>query len=164
MTEIKSEMNALSSLPSLSKSGPLSSDHPQVVQLSSIHHPPADSLPYTQSSPHNLSNNNKNLNLTFGENSNTASDTPSDGHNIQNQHSKKHKIVIAGDSLLDRMSSKRMNVKDIPTVKLTKPGDNLAGTVYRCINYISKHNNDHIDVVLMAGTNDLSNRKCHLKI
>ena len=52
-----------------------------------------------------------------------------------------------------------MNVKDIPTVKLTKPGDNLAGTVSHCINYISKHNNDQIDVVLMAGTNDLSNRK-----
>ena len=136
----------------------MSSNHPQVVQLSSIHHPPADSLPYTQSSPRNLSNNNKNLNPTFGENSNTASDTSTDGHNIQNQHSNKHKIVIAGDSLLHRMSSKRMNVKDIP-VKLTKPGDNLAGTVSRCINYISKHNNDQIDVVLMAGTNDLSNRK-----
>ena len=61
MTEIRSEMNALNSVPSLSKSGPLSSNHPQVVQLSSIHHPPADSLPYTQSSPRNLSNNNKNL-------------------------------------------------------------------------------------------------------
>ena len=56
MTEIRSEMNALNSVPSLSKSGPLSSNHPQVVQLSSIHHPPAYSLPYTQSSPHNLSN------------------------------------------------------------------------------------------------------------
>ena len=130
-------MNALNSVSSLSRSGPLSSNHPQVVQLSSIHHPPADSLPYTQSSPCNLSNNNKNLNPTFGENSDTASDTPADGHNIQNQHSNKHKIVIAGDSLLHRMSSKRMNVKDIPTVKLTKPGYNLAGTVSRCINYIS---------------------------
>ena len=89
MTEIRSEMNALNSIPSLSKSGPLSSNHPQIVQLSSIHHPPADSLPYTQSSPRNLSNNNKNLNPTFGENSNTASDTPTDGHNIQNQHSNK---------------------------------------------------------------------------
>ena len=159
MTEIRSEMNALNSVSSLSKSGPLSLNHPQVVQLSSIHHPPADSLPYTQSSPRNLSNNNKNLNPTFGENSDTASDTPADGHNIQNRHFNEHKIVIAGDSLLHRMSSKRMNVKDIPTVKLTKPGDNLAGTASRCINYISKHNNDQIDVVLMAGTNDLSNHK-----
>ena len=80
MTEINSEMNVLTSVPSLSKSGPLSSNHTQVVQLSSTHHPPADSLP----SPRNLSNNNKNLNPTFGENSNTASDTPTDGHNIQN--------------------------------------------------------------------------------
>ena len=48
MTEIRSEMNALNSVPNLSKSGLLSSNHPQVVQLSSIHHPPADSLPYTQ--------------------------------------------------------------------------------------------------------------------
>ena len=158
-TEIRSKMNALNSVPSLSKSGPLSSNHPQVVQLASIHHSPTDSLPYTPSSPRNLSNNNKNLNPTFGENSNTASDTPTDGYNIQNQHSNKHKTVIAGDSLLHRMSSKRMNVKDIPTVKLTKPGDILAGTVSLCINYISKHNNDLIDVVLMAGTNDLSNRK-----
>ena len=52
-----------------------------------------------------------------------------------------------------------INVRDIPTVKLTKPGDNLAGTVSCCINDISKHINDQIDVVLMAGTNDLSNRK-----
>ena len=152
-------MNALNSVPSLSKSGPLSSNHPQVVQLSSIHHPQADSLPYMQSSSRNLTINNKNLNLTIGENSNTASDTPTDGHNIQNQHSNKNKTVIADDSLLHRMSSKSMNVKDIPTVKLTKPGDNFAGTVFRCINYISKHNNDQIDVVLMAGTIDLSNRK-----
>ena len=46
MTEIRSEMNALNSVPSLSKSGPLSSNHPQVVQLSSIHHPPADKVIY----------------------------------------------------------------------------------------------------------------------
>ena len=92
MTEIRSEMNALNSVPSLSKSGSLSSNHSQVVQLFSIHHPPADSLPYTQSSPRNLSNNNKNLNPTFGENSNTGSDTPTDGHNIQKQHSNKHKL------------------------------------------------------------------------
>ena len=98
--------------------------------------------------------NNKNVNLTFGENSNTAGDTPTDGHDIQNQHSNKHKIVIAGDSLLHRMSSKRMNVKDIPTVPTR---DNLAGTVSPCISYISKHNNDQIGVILMAGTNDLSN-------
>ena len=57
-----------------------------------------------------------------------------------------------------------MNVKDIPTVKLTKPRDNLAGTVARCINYISKHNNDQIDVVLMAGTMTCLIVRCHLKI
>ena len=66
------------------------------------------------------------------------------------------KIVIAGDSLLHRINSRKMIVNKIPSVKLTKRGD--SGTVSRLTTYISKHSNVHLDVVLMAGTNDLSKR------
>ena len=34
----------------------------------------------------------------------------------------------------------------------------LSGSVYRSKQYISKHGNEHIDLILLAGTNDLSNR------
>ena len=68
------------------------------------------------------------------------------------------KVLIAGDSLLNRMYISKMKVSDIPSVKLTKRGDNLSGTISRCINYASKHNSETLDVVLLAGTNDLSNR------
>ena len=49
-------------------------------------------------------------------------------------------------------------VHKIPSVKLTKRGDNLSGTVSRLTTYISKQSNVHLDIVLMAGTNDLSKR------
>ena len=69
------------------------------------------------------------------------------------------KIVIAGDSLLHRINSRKMMVNKIPSVKLTKRGDNLSGTVSRLTTYISKHSNILLDIVLMqACTNDLS--KC----
>ena len=68
------------------------------------------------------------------------------------------KMVIAGDSLLHRKNSRKMMVNKIPSVKLTKRGDNLPGTVSRLTTYISKHSNVHLDIVLMAGTNDLSKR------
>ena len=51
-----------------------------------------------------------------------------------------------------------MTVNNIPSVKLTKRGDNLSGTVSRLTTYISKYSNVHLDVVLMAGKNDLSKR------
>ena len=66
------------------------------------------------------------------------------------------KVLIAGDSLLNRMYISKMKVSDIPSVKLTKKGDNLSGTISRCINYASKHSSETFDVVLLAGTNDLS--------
>ena len=71
---------------------------------------------------------------------------------------KVRRIVIAGDSLLHRMNANKMSVNGISCQKLTKKGDNLDGSVYRSKQYISKHVNDHIDLVLLAGTNDLSNR------
>ena len=42
--------------------------------------------------------------------------------------------------------------------ELTKKGESPGGSVYRSKQYISKHGNEHIDLVLLAGTNDLSNR------
>ena len=75
-----------------------------------------------------------------------------------------HKIVIAGDSLLHRINSRKMMVNKIPSVKLTKTGDNLSGTVSRLTTYISKHSNIHLDIVLMAGTNDLPKRDVTLEV
>ena len=68
------------------------------------------------------------------------------------------KMVIAGDSLFHRINSRKMTVNKIPSVKLTKRGDNLSGTVSRLTTYISKHSNVHLDIVLMAGTNYFSKR------
>ena len=64
------------------------------------------------------------------------------------------KVLNAGDSLLNRMYISKMKVSDIPSVKLTKRGDNLSGTISRCINYASKHSSETLDVVLLAGTNE----------
>ena len=50
-----------------------------------------------------------------------------------------------------------MRANDIPSVKLTKRGDNLWGSIARCINFVSKHNSESFYVILLAGANDLSN-------
>ena len=65
----------------------------------------------------------------------------------------------AGDSLFNRMSIKRMNVGNCRSVKLTKPGDSLDGSVNRVCNHLSKHCNTKANVVLLAGTNDVSRRQ-----
>ena len=67
--------------------------------------------------------------------------------------------LFAGDSLINRMSIKRMEVGDHGSVKLTKPGDSLDGNVNRVRNHLSKHCNTKANVVLLAGTNDLSRRQ-----
>ena len=77
---------------------------------------------------------------------------------VQSQPERSRKIVIAGDSLLHRMNTSKMSVNDIPSVKITKKGDSLVGSINRAKNYISRHNNNDIDLVLLAGTNDLSSR------
>ena len=71
---------------------------------------------------------------------------------------KARKIVIAGDSLLHCMDANKMSVNGISCQKLKKKGNGLGGSVHRSKQYISKHGNEHIDLVLLAGTNDLSNR------
>ena len=56
------------------------------------------------------------------------------------------------------MDVKKMKVSNIHSVKLTKRGDNLMGSMSHCRNYVAKHNDVIVDVVLLAGTNDLSNK------
>ena len=67
-----------------------------------------------------------------------------------------HKALIAGDSLLHHMNAGKMKVCDTPSVRLTKKGDSLAGTVAHVKDYIGRHQNVKADLVLLAGTNDLS--------
>ena len=80
--------------------------------------------------------------------------TSSETQVIQNTH----KVLIAGDSLLHRMNASKMKVCDTPSVRLAKKGDSLAGTVARVKDNISRHQNVKADLVLLAGTNDLSSR------
>ena len=72
-----------------------------------------------------------------------------------NQSKSNRKIVIADDSLIHRL---KMKVSNIPSIRLTKRGDNLSGTVSHLSAYIGKHNNQQLDIGLLAGTNDLSKR------
>ena len=51
-----------------------------------------------------------------------------------------------------------MKVCDTPSVRLTKKGDSLAGTMARVKDYLSRHQNVKADLVLLGGTNDLSSR------
>ena len=56
------------------------------------------------------------------------------------------------------MNANKMSVNGISCQKVTKEGDSLGGSVYRSKQYISKYGNEHIDLVLLASTNNLSNR------
>ena len=49
-----------------------------------------------------------------------------------------------------------MKVGDIETLKLTQRGDNLDGTFSRTRNFISRRADTNFDIVMQAGTNDLS--------
>ena len=54
-----------------------------------------------------------------------------------------------------------MSVNGITSVKFTKKGDSLVGSINWAKNYISRHSNNHIDLVLLAGTNDLASRNAN---
>ena len=56
---------------------------------------------------------------------------PNVTESVSDRYEPKHKITIAGDSLLYRVNCRKMKVANIPTVRLTKRGDSLAGTVSR---------------------------------
>ena len=62
------------------------------------------------------------------------------------------------------MDVKKIKVSDIDSVKLTKRGDNLTGSMSRCRNYVAKHSDEILYVVLLVGTNDFSNKILALKI
>ena len=51
-----------------------------------------------------------------------------------------------------------MCVEQIKVKKLTKPGDTLNGTFSRIKDYASKHSDVQLEVVVLAGTNDLNKR------
>ena len=57
------------------------------------------------------------------------------------------------------MNPEKMKVGNVPSIKLTKPGDNLAGCLNRARSFVSKNAGDSFYIVLLAGTNDLSRRK-----
>ena len=79
-----------------------------------------------------------------------------DSQSRSNSVKRSDTILFASDSLLNCMSIKRMNIGNYRSVKLMKPGDSLDGTVNRVSNHLSKHCNTKANVVLLAGTNDLS--------
>ena len=105
---------------------------------------------------------NPRLVSTFPSASNAANtshlDLGSDSQSRSNSLKCSDIILFASDSLLNRMSIKRMNVGNYRSVKLTKPWDSLDGTANRLRIHISKHCNTKANVVLLAGTNDLSRR------
>ena len=70
----------------------------------------------------------------------------------------KHNILVAGDSLLHRLDASKMHVEEIKAKKLTKSGNTLNGTFARIKDYASKHSDVQLEVVVLAGTNDLNRR------
>ena len=68
----------------------------------------------------------------------------------------KHNIVVAGDYLLHRLDTSKMCVEQINAKKLTKPGNTLNGTFAKIKDYASKHGDAQLEVVVLAGTNDLN--------
>ena len=98
----------------------------------------------------------------INQNSYQCSAIEHSNHN-NNQSKSNPKIVIAGDSLLHCLNSRKMKVNNIPSIRLTKRGDNLFGSVSHLSAYIGKHNNQQLDIVLLAGTKDLSKRDVSLE-
>ena len=66
--------------------------------------------------------------------------------------------MVALDSLLHRLDANKMCVEQIKVKKLTKPGDTLNGTFSRIKDYASKQSDVQLEVVVLAGTNDLNTR------
>ena len=59
---------------------------------------------------------------------------------------------------MHRIKPNKFKADDIRSVKLTKKGDRLSSTIGRCRNFLSKNADEHNDLVLLAGTNDLASR------
>ena len=56
-----------------------------------------------------------------------------------------------------------MRVGDVRNVKLTKLGDNLADSVHRARNFLSKTQDTNVDMVFLASTNDLRKTVCYTR-
>ena len=69
------------------------------------------------------------------------------------------RILFAGDSLFHGLVERRLNVDDMKAVKLAKSGDTFEGVCQRALDFI-KDQNDVEAVVILAGTNNLSNKNC----
>ena len=67
-------------------------------------------------------------------------------------------MLVAGDSLLHRLDASKMCLEQIKAKKLTKPSNTLNGTFARIKEYASKHSDVQLEVVVLAGTNDLNRR------
>ena len=67
----------------------------------------------------------------------------------------KESIIYCGDSLLHRMIAKKMHIGDKKSIKLTKRGDCLEGSINRLCEFLEENPNCKSDIVLLAGTNDL---------
>ena len=79
-----------------------------------------------------------------------------DSVNANDVNKKPRKIVITGDSLLHKMNIHKIKVNNISTVKLTKKGDINNGSIAHCMNFVGKHSDQLIGIVLLAGTNNLA--------
>ena len=93
---------------------------------------------------------------------NPTSNVPADARVTDINQSINHsteKIIFVRDSILHKMNPKKMKVGNVPSIKLTKPGDNLDGCVNRARSFVSKNAGDSLHIVLLAGTNDLSRCK-----
>ena len=143
LSDLREEFTSVKCPPAPVVSSPSESDDDS-TQFPSSQVSPSSTLTQTPAS-------SQNKNVSASGQVHKAVDKPNPGKASR-------KVLIAGDSLLNRMYISKMKVSDIPSVKLTNRGDNLSGTISRCINYASKHSSETLDVVLLAGTNDLSNR------
>ena len=144
LSDLREEFTSVTCPPVSVVSSPSDSDDDS-TQFPSSQVSPSSTLTQTPAS-------SQNKNVSASGQVHKAVDKPNPGK------APSRKVLIAGDSLLNRMYISKMKVSDIPSVKLTKRGANLSGTISRCINYASKHSSETLDVVLLAGTNDLSNR------
>ena len=76
------------------------------------------------------------------EPSNPTSSVPVDQRDTdvnQSINQNTEKIIFVGDSILHRMNPKKMKVGNIPSVKLTKPGDDLDRCINRARDFVSKN-------------------------
>ena len=80
----------------------------------------------------------------------------SDAINSTHGPTNPRKILIAGDSLLHQLKQHKMKVGAIEMLKLTQRGDNPDGTFSHTCNFISQRADTNFDIVIQAGTNDLS--------